>query len=176
VIRRAGHKVAEAASSAKEAVAGAASKVGHAVSDAASTVGEKTSSATGRVSNVTGRAWRGTRHMASNAGTTLQHTYEDYPLAIGAAAFAVGLAAGLAIPLSRRENEFLGEYRDQFLETARSTGEELLNKGKVIAERAVDAAREEGLNADALKAQGQRIAERAKDAAAEEARRQGLAT
>ena len=64
-------------------------------------------------------------------------TVDDYPLAVGAAFFTLGLAGGLAIPATRKENELLGPVRDNLLDHAQSMGSQLLHKGEEAAERVV---------------------------------------
>ena len=62
---------------------------------------------------------------------------------------AVGLAAGLAIPETRRERELMGDVRDKLVSNAKEKAEEAKEKLQHVAERTVDqakaAAREEGL-------------------------------
>ena len=78
------------------------------------------------------------------------------PLLIGAAAFAAGAALGLSVPATRREDEALGAYRDEFLEQAQSAGREEVGKVQRVAEEAwqaakgtaKDAASREGLSGD----------------------------
>jgi hypothetical protein len=59
--------------------------------------------------------------------------FEARPLAMGAAAVAVGVLAGLALPATRREDEVLGERRDELLESARQAGREALEQSRLAA-------------------------------------------
>ena len=123
------------------------------VSEVAEGVGE-------RVTGVADRA----RYLAHNVGDSARYRAHDLierfdpvtaenPLAIGVVAMAVGLAAGLAIPESRRERQLMGPYRDQLVDRVRDTVDETREKVQHVAERVVDeakevtreAAREEGL-------------------------------
>ncbi len=71
------------------------------------------------------------------------------PLAMGAVAAAVGLAAGLAAPVTDREVELLGDARDQLVDRVKDAAHEVADKAQTVAARTADeaksAAREEGL-------------------------------
>jgi ElaB/YqjD/DUF883 family membrane-anchored ribosome-binding protein len=75
---------------------------------------------------------------ARRAGRNLGELVEDRPLAVGAASLAIGLLAGLALPATRREDELLGDTRDELLESAREAGHEALDRGKEVARDAVE--------------------------------------
>ena len=68
-------------------------------------------------------------------------TFEEYPFAIGAAFFTLGLIGGLAMPPSRPENRLLGPTRDRLLDKAHEVGGQLLEKSEEVAERAVESVR-----------------------------------
>jgi len=73
----------------------------------------------------------------------------DNPLAVGAAALAVGAAVGMAIPASRYEGQLLGEKRDDFLKKAQTTAAGLLDKTKkAIADTDRPATPHKGSTAD----------------------------
>ncbi len=90
-----------------------------------------------------------TRHRARR----IEDQFHDNPLAMGAAALTLGMAAGLAIPETRREDELMGGARDKLAEKTRDMVEETRDKVENVAGRVVDqakstaksAAREEGL-------------------------------
>jgi gas vesicle protein len=63
-------------------------------------------------------------------------------LAIGAA--AVGFVAGLLVPSTRVEEEHLGEAATRVRETASEAGHEVLERGKDVAQSAVQTVKEEG--------------------------------
>jgi hypothetical protein len=83
----------------------------------------------------------------------LEHQFYDNPLAMGAAALTLGMAAGLAIPETRKEDELMGGARDELADRTRDMVDETRDKVENVAERVVDqakstaksAAREEGL-------------------------------
>jgi gas vesicle protein len=63
-------------------------------------------------------------------------------LAIGAA--AVGFVAGLLVPSTRVEEEHLGEAATRVRETASEAGHEALERGKDVAQSAMETVKEEG--------------------------------
>lgn len=56
---------------------------------------------------------------------------------------------GVLLPRTRREDELLGEQSDQLLKATKEKGQELLERGKVVAQRvgesALEEARQQGL-------------------------------
>jgi hypothetical protein len=93
------------------------------------------------------------RHGVSSAGDRFDTTLNENPVAIGVVALAVGMAAGLAIPESRREREMMGRYRDDLVDRVRDSVEDTRERVQHVAERVVEetkdvareAARDEGL-------------------------------
>jgi hypothetical protein len=70
-------------------------------------------------------------------------TMDQKPLAIGIAALAAGVATGLTVPSTRKENELMGETRDRLLDQAKGLGRDAVDKGKQVARVAADVARTE---------------------------------
>ena len=60
------------------------------------------------------------------------------PIAYGTLAFAAGAIIGAIIPLSKRENELMGEVRDQLVESAQAIAQDTIEKAQRVAERTVD--------------------------------------
>jgi len=105
-----------------------------------------------RIEESHGRVYEYVRDRTSALGHQLQQrarrtrdwyddTFDDYPLAIGAAFFTLGLIGGLAMPPSRREHRLLGPTRDRLFDTAQAVGGQLLEKSEEVAERAVESVR-----------------------------------
>jgi len=92
---------------------------------------------------------------------------DERALATGAASLALGLLAGLALPATRREDELLGETRDELLESAREAGQEAIAKGKQVAREAVErvkeSVREQELTPEQLAAKARHVAQDAVD-------------
>ena len=80
----------------------------------------------------------------------------DQPLVAGALGIAIGAVLGALLPLSRRENELMGETRDEVVDQAMQYGQETLGQAteaaKDVANAAAEAVKEEaqkqGLTAD----------------------------
>jgi hypothetical protein len=94
------------------------------------------------------------RHGAVRARSGFEYLLNEQPLVLGAVGIALGAALAAGLPRTQREDELLGEARDEFLEDARAKGQEQVDKARRVAESARDAAQ---------------------DAARQEAERQGLA-
>ncbi len=122
--------------SAYDSVSGAASSAYDSVAGAADST---YSGAVGLVSKA--------RDRAGDLTHTVQDNYDYYaeekPLALAAAAVAVGAAIGFAIPSSRYESEMMGETRDNLMERAEQTAGDLVDQVKETASNAGRAASEE---------------------------------
>jgi|SwirhisoilCB3_FD_contig_101_630493_length_2162_multi_10_in_0_out_0_3 ElaB/YqjD/DUF883 family membrane-anchored ribosome-binding protein len=102
-----------------------------------------------RAQDVAGNVADQTRYQARR----LEDQFFENPLAMGAAALTLGMAAGLAIPETRKEDELMGGARDRLAERTREMVEDTRDKVENVVERVADqaqstaktAAREEGL-------------------------------
>ena len=110
---------------------------------------------------------------------------DEYPLAIGAAFAALGALAGLAIPKTRREDEWMGERSDQLARQTKEKAGDLVQTGKAVGHRVLEGVKEEaskqGLTGDAVARTISEVAEksgevihRAKEEAAQAAKEEGL--
>jgi len=166
------------ASNAKEKVSDFASQAGDKLGDLTDRVKEQASGLTDKVkeqaSDLGDKVQQGTRQARLGFWQLL----EERPLVVGAATLAVGLLAGLSIPSTDVEDEFMGETRDQLLDTAKETGREMLDKGKHVADAAVDAVKQaagdQNLTVDSLADKVKTVANQAKEAVKTEAKNQNL--
>jgi hypothetical protein len=152
-------RIGDTASSAYESVSGVTSTAFEGVSGAASTAYEGVTNAAGiayeGLGSVAGKTYEGVGSLAnktyegvgSAAGfaydkagdlggqvkINYDHYIEENPLAVGAVALALGAAVGFAIPLTKKENEYLGEYRDNVVEKAQATAQDALGTVKQMA-------------------------------------------
>jgi gas vesicle protein len=114
----------------KEKVSGAVSEAKETVSEAASGVasraGELKNRAGERIGEVGGEARRKTRRIKTN----LEHAAEENPLFVALGAAIVGLALGMLLPGTERENELMGSARDGLVDRAEKTAERL--KGAAV--------------------------------------------
>jgi hypothetical protein len=132
--------VSDTAMRAKEAVTGTASHAGGAVRGTASRVGDATPSG--------GDAKQSAKRVVGLA--------QENPLGLVVGAVALGFLAGLATPSTRIEDERLGPVADQVKDKARETGQEAMERGKQVAQEAVETVKERG------REHGQDLAESAK--------------
>jgi len=133
-------KISDTASSAYESVSSTTSDALHSVSDAASSaygsVTNVASNAYESVSNYAGSAYDKAGEYGQQARETYDHYIEENPLAVGAVALAVGAAIGLALPATRYEHEFMGEYSQQLLDKAQTAAGGLVDRVKDVASEA----------------------------------------
>lgn len=94
--------VAETASDAIEGASGMATTIAH---TAAEGVSQAASAVTGSASALSGSAQAGAKRVEQ----TLQRQLQERPLAVGAAAIAIGTMVGCALPRTRMEDDLLGE-------------------------------------------------------------------
>jgi len=74
----------------------------------------------------------------SRASSQVQNLLQRNPLAVGAVAAAVGVAVGLVLPETDRENRLMGETRDNLVERAQEAAEGAVEKVKQVAGEAAD--------------------------------------
>ena len=201
----AGDSVSNAASSAAEKAKQAADTTASAASSAASKVASGAASLGSGASHATSRAYRGSRRAGSSvyrygsrsgrgASRQLRHQQEnlgdlyeraseryeqateEYPLAVGAGCLALGMLAGLLVPRTRREDQWMGETSDEWIDDAWEAGQHAVERGQQVAAEtlatASDSAQKHGLTADELMRRGEHVADKvvgsASDALAEE--------
>ena len=75
---------------------------------------------------------------------SLKSTAKSNPIGLGIGAAALGFVAGLFIPSTRVEEEHLGEAATRVRETAAEAGHEALERGKDVAQSAMQTVKEEG--------------------------------
>jgi hypothetical protein len=89
-----------------------------------STTDEWKAAASERTSEVAARA----RVAASRARNRWESMLDDNPMALGIAALAAGALIGGSLPQTDVENEYLGETRDQVLDSAREVAHDAVEK------------------------------------------------
>jgi ElaB/YqjD/DUF883 family membrane-anchored ribosome-binding protein len=88
------------------------------------------------------------RHQAERAKRGATYMLQEHPLVLGSIGLAIGAALGAGLPPTRREDELMGEKRDELLEQAKATGREQLDKAKHIAAATQEAIQEEAQRPD----------------------------
>lgn len=81
----------------------------------------------------------------TRAGSSkLQTEFRDNPLLVGAATVALGFAAGLAVPTTRKETELMGDVHDRLAERAREATVQAKDKVQQAADKVLDSAQGSG--------------------------------
>jgi hypothetical protein len=176
---RSSGRLASAASAVKDAAGNAVDTVKGAASTAREKVGDLTGTVKDRASHLSDEACQKAtqlrnkaKYQSRKARRGFWQMMEQNPLAVGAATLTLGVIAGFSLPSTDKEDELLGERRDQFLDTVKETGQEVLEKGKHIAETAVDKVKHEaeaqGLTTDNLVDKVKAVGREAKNAVTEQ--------
>lgn len=174
----AAHTVRDAAGNAVDTVKDAASTAREKVGDLTDTVKDRASELSDEARQKAVQLKNKARYQTRKAKTGFWQMMEENPLAVGAATLTLGVIAGFSLPSTDKEDELLGERRDQFLDTVKETGQEVLEKGKHIAETAVDTVKHEaeaqGLTPENLADKVKAVGREAKNAVTDEAKKQNL--
>jgi gas vesicle protein len=75
---------------------------------------------------------------------SMRKTAERNPLGLVVGGAAVGFLAGLLLPSTKVEDEHLGEMATEIRETAKETGHDAFERGKDVAQSAIETVKEEG--------------------------------
>lgn len=154
---KAGETYSGARSKAEEAYSGARSTAGKAYSGARATgerAGERVR-AGGRAAYRRGSevAHRGTAR-ASDTAYAIGASLREHPLAAGALLAGIGAIVGALLPVTRREDELMGEHSDAVKARAAEAAEQQARRARDVAAAAADGARREaearGLTPEAL--------------------------
>jgi hypothetical protein len=177
--------VGDAAHTAREKVSGAMDgareKVAAVVDGArekAAAVGESARDTLDSVGERGARLRERAHVQVRDAKISFWQTLDEQPLVVGAAAIAIGLVAGLLIPGTSREDEMVGEKRDEMWERAQAKGRDVLQKGKYVAQAAVETlkteAQQQGLTPSAIADKVRTVAHDTVDQVKQDAKREGL--
>jgi ElaB/YqjD/DUF883 family membrane-anchored ribosome-binding protein len=141
--------VGEVAGAAKEKV----SALGDAATEAAEDVGRRAQKVYQEGRSTARKIGDSIESGYHSSAEQLENAMEEYPLAVGIGFAALGALIGVLLPRTRREDELLGQQSDQLVKATKEKGQELLERGKVVAERvtqsALDEARQQGLTPEA---------------------------
>lgn len=156
--------VGDVASQTRDRVSGVAGtaqeKAGQFAEQTQERVGEFADTAQERFGEWSDQAQYGMRR----AKTRFDQTLDENPLAVSAAAIALGLAVGMSIPDTPWEDRLMGETRDSVVEKAQSAAQETMQKVQTVVGQVQDTAK------DAAKDAAMQV----KQTAQQEAQKQGL--
>ena len=108
----------EFASKARDRVSSAIDQAQQTGSELAGRARERMSDIVDRTQQTAGRVMNTAQDQAYQAQQRFNRAMDENPLAVGMIALAAGTAIGLAIPQTRKENEWMGETRDGLVDTA----------------------------------------------------------
>jgi hypothetical protein len=124
-------------------VANRAERVRSTVSQAADRARDAVGDVSERARDVANRASEQVVVVSRRAKSQLEYWMDRNPLAVGAAAMAVGVAVGMAIPESRPERRVLGRARDRFVGNAKQYAGDAIGRAKQKAQEVASKATEE---------------------------------
>ncbi|WP_114389795.1 DUF3618 domain-containing protein [Notoacmeibacter marinus] len=164
--RSAGSAVGSAAGNAASSISSGASSASQAARDAAASTGQAFADGGRAVSYRASQARQSATRGYRNIQSELIGAFRDEPLVFGAIAVAVGAAIGAALPPTRREDELMGETRDNLRDQAYERGRDAVTEARDVAEKTYTAASEraeqKGLKP---KGEGETVAEKVADVA-----------
>jgi ElaB/YqjD/DUF883 family membrane-anchored ribosome-binding protein len=130
-------------------IGGAADSISNTAGNAYESISEKAGSAMETLSNAANKTFSGATDVATRTydrvgefGSAAKENYDYYveekPLAVAAAAMAVGAVVGLALPSTRYEGKMMGEARQNLLSKAEDTASDFVDKAKQVATEVKD--------------------------------------
>ena len=109
------------------------------VDDKMEAVVSRVRSATGTVTSAASAVVPSNRRLRS-----MRDSAERNPLGLVVGGTAVGFLVGLLVPSTRVEDEHIGEMASELKDTAREAGQDALERGKDVAQSALETVKEEG--------------------------------
>ncbi|MGM0832762.1 MAG: DUF3618 domain-containing protein [Pseudomonadota bacterium] len=114
-----------------------AQHIGHSAKGAAHHLSEKAQKKGGRMHDSISHAQQGAherfdhiKERAHQASNTSSDFIQEHPVVVAALGFALGAALAGICPSTRKEDEFLGKYRDQVVKKAANAGEEQVDNAQ----------------------------------------------
>ncbi|MGN6562460.1 MAG: DUF3618 domain-containing protein [Thermomicrobiales bacterium] len=138
-----GDKAGDVTSQFGETASNLASQAGDTAGNLASQVTDTASNFASQTRAVASDFADQAQHQAYRLEDRFQQTLHDNPLAVGAAALVLGTAVGLALPMTRKENELMGETRDSAMDKMQSVAQETIEKAGHVADKVQATAKEE---------------------------------
>ena len=121
-----------------EAVSGVADEVQQSASNLAAKAKDTVAGVVDQTRQTAGYVADQAQYQSRRVEQRFNEAMRDNPLAIGAVALALGAAVGLAIPQTRKEDEWMGEARDSLVDKAQSVASEAIDKVQEVAQKVSD--------------------------------------
>jgi hypothetical protein len=135
-------KAQDTMSQATDKVQGAMSQAAGKAQDTMSQVTDKAQDMGGQLQDQAQRMADQAQYQAYRAKGWFARTMDENPLAIGLVAVAAGALAGMAVPETDQEREWMGPARDQLVDKAQDVAQDTATKAQRVAKRATDAAKD----------------------------------
>ena len=133
----------DAAGNALHGASDAVTGLAHRASDEASHLVDKAEDAAKSVA-------RGAQRGAQRVEQGFQRTLQESPVAVGAAALALGAVVGFSLPRTEREDALLGPTRDRVLNRASEAAHDAADKMARLAEKTGEEAKESLQNSESI--------------------------
>lgn len=160
-----------AAEDARERMRHAYERGEHAYEDSARWARDRYERGAEWVSETYDDAARASRRGYRKARRETSDFVQENPLMVGVLGLAAGLVLGALLPISRRENEYLGPWRDDIRDRGYRYGRDALERARHIAEEGYRAgyeeARRRGMTPDQMAENARDVGRASRDAAAE---------
>jgi ElaB/YqjD/DUF883 family membrane-anchored ribosome-binding protein len=151
-----------------DAVSGVKDSVSEAASGIKGRAGELADEAQDRMGELGGQARRQTQRVKTN----LEHAAHENPLLVGIGATIIGLALGLLLPGTERENELMGPARDELVDRAEKTAERVKDAATEAGREVTETVKAEiADHAPQVKEVAQQVGQTVKDQVKESARK-----
>lgn len=141
-------KVSDAMGKAKESVSGFGSNLSNRASGGADAVRSGFSSIQHSTGDMSSRVSDGLQENYRAVDRKFRQAVDEVPLGVGLGFLGLGVLVGLMLPRTQAEDEFMGEAADELKHAAADKGEDLVERGKEVASRVADKAKEEAANQD----------------------------
>lgn len=158
-ISETGSRAKQGLQSGAQAMSEARSRATHGLHSAGSTARHSMASAGEGARRYAGQARETTREYAAatrdftvDAGRTIAHTAREHPLLVAAGLIMAGAAVAAALPRTRREDEWMGEYSDDARRAAKDAAGHAIDEARqaagAVADATKQAAEREGMTAE----------------------------
>ncbi|HZC06945.1 MAG TPA: DUF3618 domain-containing protein [Ktedonobacterales bacterium] len=117
-------------------------QVANKAQDRMSQVGDKAQDMGGQLQDQAQQVASQAQYQAYRARNWFERTMDENPLAIGLVAVAAGALAGMAVPETDQERQWMGPARDQLVEKAQDVAQTTADKAQTVAQQATDAAKD----------------------------------
>jgi gas vesicle protein len=138
MIQQGRETVGNVASSVTGTASNVASNVADTASNVASNVTETASNLANRAQETASNVVDQAQYQAQRVEDRFQQSLHSNPLAVGAIAIALGTAVGLALPQTERENQLMGEARDNLIDKAQEVASDTMEKVQRVATDVAD--------------------------------------